>query len=332
MNLHPMTRARARLALREATRLHLFDPNVSLIDVGLPEHDGQSIEDELAIRFHVHQKFSNFGLEEAIERGATCSDLSQPIRVGEFQFQTDVLEGTYRPHLWSWWQPWPSTADPRATRSDPLRGGVSISDENHNGFATLGAKVLDRTTGAEMILSNWHVLVADWRARHGQRIYQPGRLDGGGGTDTVATLVRDAMAVNLDAAVAMLSGSRQLINDQLGLGPVTGVGQADLGMVVVKSGRRTGITYGRVTGVEGISPPLRYSGLDRIISHVVAIDPHVDGTDVSGPGDSGSLWLDAATMQAIGLHFAGSNSPERALANDIQIVLDALNINLDTRR
>src|SRR6185295_12541415 len=139
MNLHPMTRARARLALREATRAHLFDPNVSLIDFGLPQHDGQIAEDEVAIRFHVHQKFSNFRLEAAIARGITRTDLSQPIRAGGFQFQTDVLEGTYRPHLWFWRQPQPSAADPRARRSDPLRGGVSISDENHNSFATLGA-------------------------------------------------------------------------------------------------------------------------------------------------------------------------------------------------
>jgi endonuclease G len=49
---------------------------------------------------------------------------------------------------------------------------------------------------------------------------------------------------------------------------------------------------------------------------------------VSAAGDSGSLWLDESTMRVIGLHFAGSNQPERALALDIQPVLDALNVDL----
>ena len=33
-------------------------------------------------------------------------------------------------------------------------------------------------------------------------------------------------------------------------------------------------------------------------------------------------------MQAVGLHFAGSDFPERALALDMQSVLDALNVDL----
>jgi hypothetical protein len=70
---------------------------------------------------------------------------------------------------------------------------------------------------------SWHVLVADWNARAGQQIYQPGRLDGGTGADAVATLTRDAMPVNLDAAVAALNRSRRLINDQYDLGSVRGV-------------------------------------------------------------------------------------------------------------
>ena len=38
-------------------------------------------------------------------------------------------------------------------------------------------------------------------------IFQPGRLDGGTAANAVARLTRDAMAVNLDAAVATLTGS-----------------------------------------------------------------------------------------------------------------------------
>lgn len=326
-----MTLARARLALGEAARRHLSDPNVGLIDFGLPEREGQIVEDKLAIRFHVYRKYPRFALEAAMEIGATGADLSQPIAVGGFRFETDVIEGSYQPRQWprsgGRWRP-PQT-NPRATRNDPMRGGVSISDEYHHTYGTLGALVSDRATGDLMILSNWHVLVADWWARAGQRIYQPGRLDGGGGADAVATLTRDAMSVNLDAAVATLTGARRLVNDQFALGPVRGVTQPGLGMQVVKSGRRTGVTYGRVTGVEGIAQ-ISYGRLDRIIRQVVTVDPRSNIEEVSGPGDSGALWLEAATMRAVGLHFAGSDSPERALALDLQSALNALNVDLVT--
>lgn len=73
---------------------------------------------------------------------------------------------------------------------------------------------------------------------------------------------------------------------------------------------------------------MKYSSLPglTLIGNVVTIDPHSSFEQVSGPGDSGSLWLDERTMQAVGLHFAGSNRPERALALDIQPVLAAMDV------
>lgn len=308
---------RVRLVLREAVRDHLIaDEGVTAVDFGLPDGGG-----EPAIRVHVREKKPLSVLEAA---GIT------PVPKRMAEFPTDVLEGTYRPQLW-WTMPGTRvTADPRLGPADPLRGGISISDERHNSAGTLGAKVIDRETGAEMILSNWHVLVADWIGRPGQRIYQPGRLDGGTGGDTVARLTRDAMSSNLDAAVATLSGARRLVNDQLGVGPITRLGAATLGLEVVKSGRTTGITYGQVTGIEGVAQ-ITYSGVKRLIREVVTIDP-VWGGEVSRPGDSGSMWLSRAAKGAIGLHFAGSDVPERALALDAHSVLSALNVELDTGR
>ena len=69
-----------------------------------------------------------------------------------------------------------------------------------------------------------------WHARPGWPIYQPGQGDGGTTADTVARLSRYAMAANLDAAVAELTGARKLINDQFDLAPVKGVGWAEPGM------------------------------------------------------------------------------------------------------
>jgi len=326
MEIEPSMLQYARRALRLAVRDHLYDPNVNLIDFGFPrDKEGLLLEDRLAVRFHVFRKYeTRWGLEAAIERGDTQADLSEPIDVDGIRFETDVVQGAYRPHMWPWWKPRQPNA--RAVRADPMRGGISISDANHNAFATLGCKVIDRSTRAEMILSNWHVLVADWGAGPGLPIFQPGGYDGGTYDDTVATLTRDAMGVNLDAAVATLDGSRRLINDQLGLGPVSGVGHAQLGMVLVKSGRRTGITRGKVTAIEGIAR-INYGPVDRIIRHIVTIEP-ADDPEVSAPGDSGSLWCEAATMRAIALHFAGGDHPERGLALDIQPVLDALDVDM----
>jgi hypothetical protein len=312
MHVETMTLARARLAMREAIRSHLFDPNVGMVDFGHPEHDGQIAWDELAIRIHVKKKLDQPVLEMAAALGMT-----NPIPPCIGGFPTDVPEGRYRAHV----------TNPHQALNNPMRGGISISDEFHNTAGTLGGIVIDRATGAEMILSNWHVLVCKWIARPGQRIYQPGRLDGGTFANNVAALTRHAMPVNLDAAVATLTGSRPLIIDQFELGAVMGVRQATLGMELVKSGRTSGVTEGVVTAVQGTAK-LTYDGMTRLIREVVTIEPKRGSGEVSRPGDSGAWWLDQQTMQAVGLHFAGSDFPERALALDMQSVLDALNVDL----
>lgn len=325
MRIDSATMGRIRLALREAKQKFLFDQNVTLIDFGHPEHGPRIAKDELAIRIHVHKKLVGYGLESAVRAGQTAEI---PPSIGGFP--TDVPVGTYRPHAarlqrGNWWNN--PAADPRAVRADPLCGGISISNASDDTFGTLGGLVIDRATGAPMILSNWHVLVGGWARRPGLSTVQPGRLDRGMWTDSVARYSRDAMSSNLDAAVAELNGERGWINDQIGVGPVRGVAVPELGMEVVKSGRRTGVTFGQVTGVEGATR-MRYAGVERIIRNVVTIDPRSDGGQVSAPGDSGSTWLTAASHTALGLHFAGSDQPERALAMDIWMVLEALDVDL----
>lgn len=319
MQIDPATRARGRLALHDAARRHLYDGNVTSIDFGLPSRGGRRVRGRPAIRFHVARKLSGFALERAVAARETAP---LPPSVGEFE--TDVVEGRYRPHWWMWRPP---TSSPRLRRLDPLRGGISVSREGQYGPGTLAGVVLDRATGDPMLLSNWHVFVADWSTRPGVAVYQPGRRDGGTFQDLVARYTRDAMGVNLDAAVAMTADSRRLSNEQLELGPVRGLTEPALGMQVVKSGRQTGITYGEVTGVDG-AVKLRYGFLDRVIRRVVTIEPIAGAGEVSDGGDSGSLWLDTASRACVGLHFAGSNLPERALAMEIHPVLDALGVDL----
>jgi endonuclease G len=76
---------------------------------------------------------------------------------------------------------------------------------------------------------------------------------------------------------------------------------------------------------------IRYDGLNRVIRQVITIEPLNGFAEVSRPGDSGAWWMDTATRQVIGLHFAGSNFPERALAMDMQPVLNALNVTVTTQ-
>lgn len=314
--------ARARMALPEAVGGFLFQRNIDLIDIGFKEEEGR-LTDRLAIRVHVHEKRSGPALEAAVAAGNTREVPGEIAGV-----ETDVVEGVYRGQQWPWWGggTW-RPVDPRARRADPMAGGVSISSEHHSTYGTLGGLVRDRSTGQEMLLSASHVLVGGWGARPGDRIYQPGRGDGGRSADTIATLTRDAMATNLDAAVAMLTGDRELINRQLDLGPVEGVRHAYLGMPVVKSGRRTDVTFGQVSGIDGVQK-LSYRGVNRMVRSVISIDPQHSAAEVSAGGDSGSWWLDSETRQVVGLHFAGSNIPERALAIDMPSVLDALDVDV----
>lgn len=323
MNIDPLEITRVRAALHQAVGNFLFDRvrKINLIDIAQFEGEGHP-KSWLAIRFHVDKQIPGPQLE-AMGR--------EPLqRMSILNIPTMVVEGQYRPHQWSGWSGWggwSSTHNPRLVRADPLRGGISISS-SYYGSGTLGGLVRDRTSRKEMILSNWHVLAVYWGAPRGQPILQPGWNDGGTSADVIATLDRDAMADNLDAAVALLTGSRRLTNEQLDIGPVTGVGRSNLGLEVVKSGRTTRRTDGRITGIAGVMR-LQYGWLERVVRDVITIEPR-QGPEVSRGGDSGSWWLNDATKQAIGLHFAGSDYPERALALDMQAVLDSLNVDILT--
>jgi endonuclease G len=321
-----MQLAYARQAVPVAVRNLIFDPNVTTIGIGWPEHKGVMDESMLAIRFHVRTKYEpGFQLESAIERRETGQSIPKEIN----GVPTDVIESQYCLHqAWNrWWNtPW-AAAPPRAKRCNPLHGGVGISSERVHSPGTLGGLVRDRRTGRLMCLSNWHVLVGFWTVRPPQRIFQPGRSEGATVNDTFAILDRDAMMDNLDAAVAYLVGERTLVNDQMNLGPVTGISRAEPGMVVEKSGYKSEITHGWVTEIH-TTAKMSYDRQTRLIRDVFVIDNL--GGQVSCGGDSGSLWLDSGNKHAVGLHFAGTDRPEQALAMDIQAVLDALEVDLVT--
>ncbi len=316
----------ARLAMREAVRRYIYDPNVVLIDFGWRERGGTLLDREPpCVRVHVIDKIPEAGLEAAVRRGKTRGKIQDTIA----KFPVDIPQGAYQLNQswYGWGGEWQQPSHRRTSRVTPMLGGISISDAYRDIFGTLGGLVIDRETGDKMILSNFHVLAGRWNARRGWPIYQPGRGDGGTRADTVAELSHHAMASNFDAAVAKLTDDRLLINDQLGLSPVRGVGWAQVGMNVVKSGRTTAVTHGRVSGVLGTNKNY-YDGVTCLIHNVMTIEPRTE-PDTSLGGDSGSFWLDEKSRNVVGLHFA--RDPKNALnglAIDIWPVLDALKVDV----
>jgi hypothetical protein len=161
--------------------------------------------------------------------------------------------------------------------------------------------------GDYLILSNNHVLAASNQAHPGDQILQPGPFDGGVyPSDAVATLERFEPIVftfpqgyNLvDAAVARPAHSRNVTASIIGALIPRGIDQAFIGGLVIKAGRTTQITVGRVIGVNATIAVNYGVGL-AVFRHQIIT------TAMAAGGDSGSLLMDA-NLNAVGLLFAGS--------------------------
>jgi endonuclease G len=310
------TACRAR---RRAAALYLYNPRVTLIDVGWRIKEGVTTG-ELAVRIHLHAKPRGPAFEAF---AASRPDLV--VEKARIPFPVvDIIPASYPLH---WQFPWRQPAA-RAAVFPELRGGISVSNEWVYNYGTLGGIVRDRRNGgAPMILGNWHVLAGSAYARPGLRILQPGMGDGGTWQHTVARLARHAMDEGIDAAVATLTGTRPWRNEQLDLGAVAGVGTPAVGARVRKSGRGSELTAGVIDGVDG-EYPIRYGGFPHQVRHVCRIVPVPDAAEASRGGDSGAWWLEEESRRATGLHFAGSDEPETALAIAMPRVLAALDVEI----
>lgn len=325
--------ADAIAALDTVRRQWLRQPGVTAADVGF-KIKGDVLTDTVALRVHVARKLpvSELAKSEVFNETAKADK-----KVGGFP--VDVIEATYGPSTA------PVVLDhddedaiaalERTTAFDPMVGGISCGNTRVTA-GTIGAIVFDRTTAVPMILSNWHVLAGASAAVAGESIVQPGSIDGG--TQTVATLTRMRLDSSMDAAVATLNGARGHSRDILGLGTITGTDTATLGMLVVKSGRTTGITRGVVDGVS-LSTSINYGDPGVVsFSNQIRIVPRAPWPavdyEVSRGGDSGSVWLNEANNRAIGLHFAGETDPapasENAICSPIGPIATALNFTFQT--
>jgi len=279
--------------------------NVTGVGVGYKIKNGKKTK-QISIRVYVSKKLP----KEKLSPG----DLL-PKKIGNIP--VDVIEADFEIHQD------PSIPSNHRLRFNPLLGGISIGNLSLGGSGTLGVSVFDNTLGEDMMLSNWHVLCGRFTCATGETIIQPGSGGGdtGGAGDVVGTLYRSALTNQVDAAIARLTGDRFLLKELFGWGSVSSVAAPRLGMRVRKSGRTTGITSGVITDESADISIRGYPDGTRSFRNQVIIE---NGSQVSRPGDSGSIWIDDSN-NAVGLNFAGSG--DMGVANPMPAVLAALNIN-----
>ncbi len=130
----------------------------------------------------------------------------------------------------------------------------------------------------------------------------------------------------VDAAMIEVS-ENDVLGEIVGIGVPKGSREAQLDMLVQKSGRTTCHTIeGLVTGVDATMGPISYGpGKYAYFKDQIIISK--DG--FSAGGDSGSLVLDMDGY-AVGKLFAGSDSEGTTIANPIQRYLDLLGADLIT--
>lgn len=285
--------------------LHLS--NVNGVGIGYKEAKGKET-DKLCVQVYVEKKVKKSDLATSDLVPSTISGI-----------QTDVVEvGVVEAHAFT-------------SRIRPARPGFSIGHIKITA-GTFGCLVRDSCYPCNYyILSNNHVLANSNASSIGDPILQPGPIDGGvNPRDVIARLSRfepitfgSSARYNLvDAAIARPIRSRDVMAAITNLGIPKGVIEATLGMDVIKSGRTTETTAGKVTGIDAsIAVNYGASGVAYFRNQIIT-------TDMSQGGDSGSLLLSRAGREATGLLFAGSSVI--TIHNNISNVMMALKVKVLT--
>ena len=296
----------------------LSRPGVTGVDIGYKEVAGRPT-DRLAIRVLVEKKRDVPEDEEipkeieghptdVIERRFELHVARVP--VGQIQLQQDV--GIY----------------------DPLRGGIGIGPCREIGgyvyVGTLGTFVVDRTTGLEQMLSNFHVMAVDEGHAVGDQMCNPARVDGGAcPANVVGALRNQSLGGEVDCAVADHT-ARAWAAEIVDVGAVRGTNQTAIGESVRKRGRTTLLTAGTVDTVD-LTTTIDYgNGIGEVmLTRQIGINPDTQrNPKFSDHGDSGAVVVNDAN-EVVGLNFAGDESGY-AIANPISSVLETLGVDMST--
>ncbi|MBS4029602.1 MAG: hypothetical protein KGZ58_13325 [Ignavibacteriales bacterium] len=229
-----------------------------------------------------------------------------------------------------------------AKQTPPIQLGTSGGWRHDlaNGYCcggTLGSLV--SKGGAQYILSNYHVLEADIVnggnsrvATAGDPVIQPALIDVSciaNNAQNVATLsgMKSLPGSNVDAAIAqVISGMVRTDGAILEVGTLSATTvSAALNQAVKKSGRTTGLTRSKVSGLNA-TVSVAYDnecagGAAFTKTYTGQIVIANSGSKFLNSGDSGSLMVQDVTTspKAVGLLFAGSSTS--AIANPIGQVL-----------
>lgn len=220
----------------------------------------------------------------------------------------------------------------------PVPIGVSTGHPDITA-GTIGCRVKG-FAGRVYALSNNHVYANENDATMRDPILQPGPYDGGGTVagrdDVIGTLfiferIRFGMPEfnwwptnRIDAAIAFSS------TDELGNAtPSNGYGtpqsttaDAQVGQMVQKYGRTTGLTRGVVYAVDATVNIGYASGVARFVNQIIIMPGNF-----SAGGDSGSLIVTYMGKNPVGLLFAGSTTI--TVANPIDPVLARFGVTID---
>lgn len=301
----------------------MAQPSTAKIAAALQRHEGRLLKKSHVVGVGIGEKITagrrtgRIGLKVYVKQKVPEARLAArdlvPPRIAEVV--TDVEEvGILRP-----------LATRRRGRARPAKGGASLGHYRIT-TGTLGGLVKDRATGRTLILSNNHVLANSNHARPGDPILQPGPADGGTvARDTIARLERwvplgfGRTPNTVDGAVARPLNDDDVSPEIAAIGHPAGTRQAAVGLIIQKTGRTTGHTWGEVTGLHA-SVRVEYGRRKTALFRDQLVT-----SAMSQGGDSGSLVLDAQ-RRVVGLLFAGSDRV--TLCNPIQEVFARLAVRL----
>lgn len=220
----------------------------------------------------------------------------------------------------------------RFNRNRPTSCGVSIGHPNITA-GTLGCLVVKDSN--HYILSNNHVLADSNNANRGDVIRQPGTADGGTSpSDDIAvlsdysTIDFTGAANDIDAAIAMIVTNSQtdVEPEIIDIGrPKSTTAKAALYQSVRKHGRTTGHTVGVITDMSA-DIWVGYGSKKAWFEDQLAVTG-AGCTDFSKGGDSGSLVVDAVSLQPVALLFAGA-AHTLTYANPIDSVLNYFDVTI----
>ena len=181
-----------------------------------------------------------------------------------------------------------------------------------------------------MLLSNNHILANSNNASAGDFIVHPGPADGGLSNTNVIGALEDFVPIDfagtnsVDAALAFTSFSLVSPDHRtytMDPNPI----MATHGMSVMKNGRTTGLTFGRIAGINASLPVNFGTRFNPIVARFSGqLEIHGVSGRFSDGGDSGSVIVEQTTQRPTALLFAGNGVS--TWANPIERVISELGI------